>query len=102
MTEMTMTERDAIDRMEESAFLPAETRLARRILMLAVDYGMVVRASQEELASLAGVTRETVNRQLQRWKRAGILVLGRKRLEIHDIDDFRRLTGIAALGPRTR
>lgn len=94
--------RDAIDRMEESAFLPAETRLARRILMLAVDYGMVVRASQEELASLAGVTRETVNRQLQRWKRAGVLVLGRKRLEIHDIDDFRRLTGIATLGPRTR
>lgn len=94
--------RDLIERMEEATFLPAETRLARRILMLAADYGMVVHASQEELAALAGVTRETVNRQLQRWKRAGVLALGRGRLIIHDLDDFRRLTRNAAIGPRTR
>lgn len=92
--------RDLIERMEETTFLPAETRLARRILMLAADYGMEVHVSQEELASLAGVTRETVNRQLQQWKRAGLLLLGRGRLTIHDIDDFRQLTRVAT--PRAR
>jgi CRP-like cAMP-binding protein len=94
--------RDVIERMEEAAFLPAETRLARRILMLADDYGTVVHASQEQLALLAGVTRETVNRQLQRWKRTGVLALGRGHLVIHDIDDFRRLTRVPSFGSRTR
>jgi len=89
--------RDLIERMEETTFLPAETRLARRILALAIDYGTEVHASQEELASLTGVTRETVNRQLQSWKRSGILSLGRGRLLIHDIDDVRRLARIDAV-----
>lgn len=94
--------RDVIERMEEAAFLPAETRLARRILMLADDYGTVVHASQEQLALLAGVTRETVNRQLQRWKRTGVLALGRGHLVIHDIEDFRRLTRAPTFVLRTR
>ncbi|SEG81014.1 Crp/Fnr family transcriptional regulator [Bosea lathyri] len=89
--------RDVIDRMEEKVFLPAETRLARRILMLATDYGAEVHTSQEELASLTGVTRETVNRQLQCWKRVGFLSLGRGRLLIHDLDDFRRLAKIGTM-----
>lgn len=83
--------RDLIERMEETTFLPAGTRLARRILLLATDYGSEVHASQDELAALAGVTRETVNRQLQSWKRDGVLSLGRGRLTIHDLDGLRRL-----------
>ncbi|POR56926.1 Crp/Fnr family transcriptional regulator [Bosea psychrotolerans] len=89
--------RDVIGRMEETAFLPAAIRLARRILMLAADYGAEVRVSQEELASLTGVTRETVNRQLQSWKRTGIISLARGRLVIHDFDDFRRLAKVDAV-----
>jgi CRP-like cAMP-binding protein len=89
--------RDVIGRMEETTFLPAAIRLARRILMLAADYGAEVRASQEELASLTGVTRETVNRQLQAWKRTGVISLARGRLVIHDIDDFRRLAKVDAV-----
>lgn len=89
--------RDLIERMEETTFLPAEARLARRILVLATDYGAEVHASQEELASLAGVTRETVNRQLQSWKRMGVLSLGRGRLMIHDLEDLRRLARIGAI-----
>lgn len=88
--------RDVIGRMEETTFLPAATRLARRILILVTDYGMEVHASQEELASLTGVTRETVNRQLQCWKRAGVLSLARGRLVIHDIDVLRRLANVDA------
>ncbi|HEV7258733.1 MAG TPA: Crp/Fnr family transcriptional regulator [Bosea sp. (in: a-proteobacteria)] len=89
--------RDLIERMEETTFLSAETRLARRILMLVTDYGAEVHASQEELASLAGVTRETVNRHLQNWKRDGILSLGRGRLMIHDLEDLKRLARIGAI-----
>lgn len=89
--------RDVIERMEETAFFHFATRLARRVLMLATDYGTEIHISQDELASLTGVTRETVNRQLQCWKRAGLLSLGRSRLTIHDIDDFRRLAKIGAI-----
>jgi CRP-like cAMP-binding protein len=88
--------RDVIGRMEETTFLPAAIRLARRILVLAADYGAEVRASQEELASLTGVTRETVNRQLQSWKRAGIISLARGRLVINDLEGFRRLAKVDA------
>lgn len=91
--------RNVLERMEETTFLPAATRLARRILTLAIDYGTEVRATQDELASLTGITRETVNRQLQRWKQMGVLSLGRERLVIHDIDAFRRLARIAASKP---
>jgi CRP/FNR family cyclic AMP-dependent transcriptional regulator len=89
--------RDLIERMEETTFLSAETRLARRILMLVTDYGAEVHASQEELASLAGVTRETVNRHLQCWKRSGVLTLGRGRLMIHDLEDLKRLARPGAI-----
>ncbi|WP_336812066.1 Crp/Fnr family transcriptional regulator [Bosea sp. MMO-172] len=88
--------RDVIGRLEETTFLPSAIRLARRILVLAADYGTDVRASQEELASLTGVTRETVNRHLQSWKRTGVISLGRGRLLIRDIDDLRRLAKIDA------
>lgn len=91
--------RNVLERIEETTFLPAATRLARRILTLAIDYGTEVRATQDELASLSGITRETVNRQLQRWKRMGVLSLGRERLVIHDIDAFRRLAKSAAPRP---
>lgn len=94
--------RDVLERIEEATFLPAATRLARRILTLAVDYGTEVHASQEELASLSGITRETVNRQLQGWKRDGVLSLGRGRLTIHDLDGLRRLAKVAISEPEER
>lgn len=88
--------RDVIGRLEETTFLPSVIRLARRILVLAADYGTDVHASQEELASLTGVTRETVNRHLQSWKRTGIISLGRGRVLIRDIDELRRLAKVDA------
>ncbi len=43
---------------------------------------VTLRARQEELAQMAGVTRETVSRVLGEWSRAGLLVVGRGRLTI--------------------
>ena len=70
------------ERMEETALLPLEVRLARRIRALAADFGTDLHISQEELGILLGVTRESVNRQLQQWRRQGIIELGRGRIRL--------------------
>ena len=70
------------ERMEETALLPLEVRLARRIRALAADFGTDLHISQEELGILLGVTRESVNRQLQQWRRDGIIELGRGRIRL--------------------
>jgi CRP/FNR family cyclic AMP-dependent transcriptional regulator len=72
------------DRVEEATLMPLHTRLARRLLALAEDFGAEVTASQEDLAIFVGATRESVNRQLQVWRRAGIVDLGRGRLRVVD------------------
>jgi len=76
---------------EDRAFLPLSARLARRIHALSQDYGAELTVSQEELAAMTGVTRESVNRQLQEWKDEGWLSLGRKRLVVHDEEALWRI-----------
>jgi CRP/FNR family transcriptional regulator, cyclic AMP receptor protein len=82
------------ERAEEASFLPLERRLVRRLLGLCEDYGAEIAVSQEDLAVFVGATRESVNRQLQVWKRAGLIALGRGRITVLDAD------GLAALDPR--
>ncbi|GJD96662.1 Crp/Fnr family transcriptional regulator [Methylobacterium iners] len=67
---------------EDTAFLPLDRRLGRRLLSLAIDYGNEIEISQEDLASFVGATRESVNRHLQVWKRAGIVGLSRGRITL--------------------
>jgi CRP-like cAMP-binding protein len=74
------------ERMEESVLLPLSARLSRRLLALADDYGAELHISQEELAIFVGATRESVNRQLQAWRRGGIVELGRSRIHVLDPD----------------
>ncbi|MBZ8134966.1 Crp/Fnr family transcriptional regulator [Afifella sp. IM 167] len=88
--------RSVSEQMEARAFLPLAARLARRIVALSQDYGAELTVSQEELAALTGVTRETVNRQLQEWKEAGWLALGRKRLTVKDEEALRKIAGPGA------
>jgi CRP/FNR family transcriptional regulator, cyclic AMP receptor protein len=78
-------------RMEEATLLPVEVRLARRLLMLAQDYGSQVQVSQQELASFVGAARESVNRQLQLWQQSGLVALGRCRINILDVNRLARL-----------
>ncbi len=72
------------ERMEESVLLPLPARLSRRLLALAEDYGTELHVSQEELAVFIGATRESVNRQLQAWRRQGVVELGRSRIRVLD------------------
>jgi CRP/FNR family transcriptional regulator, cyclic AMP receptor protein len=56
--------------------------MARRLCALAEDYGSEVHISQEQLGVYVGAARESVNRQLQQWRRDGILELKRGRIEL--------------------
>ncbi len=81
------------ERMEETALLPFQVRLARRLAILVDDFGTDIQISQERLANYVGAARETVNRQLQIWRRAGLLDLGRGRILIRDREKLMRETG---------
>jgi CRP-like cAMP-binding protein len=80
------------ERMEESVLQPLPVRLARRLCALASDFGSEVHISQEELGVFIGAARESVNRQLQLWRRDGILELQRGRILLQNIG---KLTALA-------
>ena len=46
---------------------------------------VTLRLSQQELAGMVGATRESVNKQLQIWQGTGVIRLGKRLIEIHDI-----------------
>lgn len=83
------------DRLREMLYLPVEARIRRRLLDLADTYGGVRRGTvvplrQEDLASLSGAARATVNRVLRQDEAAGIVALERRRVIILDPDHLRR------------
>ena len=73
------------ERTEQMIFQSLPVRLARRLSTLAQDYGTDLQITQDELARLVGVTRESINRQLQEWRANGIVKLGRGRISV-DLD----------------
>lgn len=72
------------ERLLEALYVPADTRVMRRLLELMNVYGEVVPLTQNDLAGLAGTTRVTVNRVLRREEREGSVLLGRRRVQIVD------------------
>jgi CRP-like cAMP-binding protein len=78
--------------MEESMLHPLPVRLARRLCALAADFGSEVHISQEQLGIFVGAARESVNRQLQSWRKDGILDLQRGRILLQNLN---KLTVIA-------
>ncbi len=81
------------DQLADALYVPAATRVLRRLAVLCEVYGkgdgeVDIPLTQEDLAELAGVTRPTVNRVLKseqgrgtlRVSRGGITVLDRDRL----------------------
>jgi CRP/FNR family transcriptional regulator, cyclic AMP receptor protein len=70
----------------EAYYLPAESRVLRRLAELAELYGGVVPLPQEALAELAGTSRATVNRVLQEQQQRGHIQLGRAKITILERD----------------
>ena len=81
------------ERMEESSLQPLPVRLARRLVGLTEDYGDEIVVSQEELAVFVGASRESVNRQLQGWRRKGLVALKRNRIRLLDRDGLMPVPG---------
>lgn len=84
------------------AFLDLPRRLAKRLVDLAAAHPEVqaqrrlpeslrLRITQAELASMLGVSRESVNKQLNQFAREGWLSLGRGSVTLNDIEALRSL-----------
>lgn len=84
--------------MEETALLPADARLARRLLTMAEGYGdwkdrnrRILHVPQEQLALMLSLSRQTVNQILKQFEARQALRLSRGGIEIVDIAKLREL-----------
>jgi CRP/FNR family cyclic AMP-dependent transcriptional regulator len=73
----------------DALYVPAEKRVLRRLGELARVYGdgegeVVIPLTQEDLATMAGTSRATVNRVLGEAEKAGIVAVGRMKISVVD------------------
>jgi CRP/FNR family transcriptional regulator, cyclic AMP receptor protein len=76
-------------RLTEALEVPADRRVLRRVVELSDAFRVgngpaVIPLAQDDLASLAGVTRPTANRVLQQASHQGLLQLGWRRIVVPD------------------
>jgi CRP/FNR family cyclic AMP-dependent transcriptional regulator len=82
----------------EALYMPADTRVMRRVSELAELYGpgegeVTIPLRQEDLAGLAGTSRATVNRVLREEEGRGTVRLGRGRVVVLDRAALARRAG---------
>ena len=84
-------------RLLEALYVPVDKRVFRRLEALAEIYRedsdastIVIPLTQEDIAQLAGTTRPTANRVIRGAEDAGVLRLGRGKIEIRDIEGLRK------------
>jgi CRP-like cAMP-binding protein len=80
------------EQVEDFAFLHLETRIAKTLLRLAEEQNgghvaapLGIRISQRALGEIVGGSRESVNKHLQDWKRAGIIAVEKGAIRIRDV-----------------
>ncbi len=84
---------------EDSAFLTLPTRLAKRLVWLADNYGqetdegtrIELKLTQRELGGLVGLSRENINRQLRSWHKEGLISMDSGTITIVDADTINDL-----------
>lgn len=86
--------------LEDAHFLDLPRRLAKRILLLARLFGhthssggirIALQLSQQDLAELLVVTRESVNRQLRQWEAEGLMTLKGGYLVVANIKELEKI-----------
>jgi CRP/FNR family transcriptional regulator, cyclic AMP receptor protein len=101
MTELCSRLRRTDEMVEDMLFLGLTQRLAKRLLRLAERFGRADRKgrvrieltmTQQDVAGLVGMTRESINKQIGRWREAGIVEFERG---VITICDMRRLRAAA-------
>jgi CRP-like cAMP-binding protein len=86
--------------LEQLSLMPAATRLAHRLLMIAEGYGeidpprRVLQLPQEQLASMLSLSRQTTNQILNDLQGQGIVNLKYGEIEILDAQRLRMLANI--------
>ena len=75
--------------MLDAHYVAADTRVVRNVVELSkafggVQDGTVIPFTQDDLAGLAGTTRQTVNKVLRECEDAGMLTLSRGKVTIVD------------------
>jgi CRP/FNR family transcriptional regulator, cyclic AMP receptor protein len=87
--------RHTSEQVEDVSFVTLASRIARLLLRLARSEDgtgqPAVHVTQQELAHMVGGARETVNRQLQAWQRAGLIEVHKGSIAICDIGGLRRI-----------
>jgi CRP/FNR family transcriptional regulator, cyclic AMP receptor protein len=81
--------------LEEISLLPAAPRLARRLLLIAENYGegeprRVLHLAQEQLAQMLALSRQTTNQILKELEAQGILRLTYGGIELLDLPRLRQ------------
>ncbi len=87
---LTKRLRDTDQLVQDAAFLDVGDRLAKKLLTLMVTHGrpsdrgieLNLHLTQQELASMIGATRESVNKQLGTFRDRGIVAVDRQRITI--------------------
>lgn len=88
------------EQVEDLLFRHLQSRIAKALLQLAnhdksrAEHRTTpigVRVSQQELGNMVGGSRESVNRQLQLWHKAGLITLNRGAIVIRDPAAFEEL-----------
>jgi CRP-like cAMP-binding protein len=91
--------RQTSEQVEDVLFRHLESRIAKALLHLVERAGLHgaqglsvdLHLSQRELGHIAGGSRESVNKHLQSWHRAGLISLGKGSIAIRDIAAIERL-----------
>lgn len=97
--EMMKVQRLTLAAIEEQIFLPLRIRIVRTLVYLAGEHGvrdehdaLRVRLTQDKLASLLGVTRQSVSKELKRLMQEGLIAVEYGGIRV----DVERLRGILA------
>lgn len=91
--------RSTNQRVEDSAFLGLPARLAKRLLDMAQPSGpegdgrdfLIPHLSQQALGQILGASRESVNKQLQIWRKQGWIELDRRQVVIRNPTALERI-----------
>ena len=82
---------DVIGLIEEVAFRRMDERLADYLGQQALERGMLLQATHQQIAADLGTSREVVSRMLKDFQLRGMLELGRGRIELRDLDGLRQI-----------
>ena len=97
--------RQTTEQVEDVLFRHIESRIAKQLLQLSESASLHslpglsadLHFPQRELGHIAGCSRESVNKTMQTWHKAGIITLGRGSVMIRNLAEIRRLAAMPEL-----